>query len=212
MTDAPLAVLTNGSLLWQAEVRRALREADLLIPSLDAGDAESFEAINRPHESIQFDEMLEGLIRCREEFPGAYWLEVFLLAGPFATDLAVDRLVGCVRRIGPDRVQVNTATRPPAEASAVRVPPERMHALARRFEPPAEVIADFRGVHARSEFRASRESVLEMLRRRPCSLEDIAAGLGLHRNEAVKFIEELDAEGTMDRQQVGQKVFYTTRS
>jgi wyosine [tRNA(Phe)-imidazoG37] synthetase (radical SAM superfamily) len=211
MTDTPVAVLTNGSLLWQEEVRRALRGADLLVPSLDAGDAEFFEAINRPHEAIDFAQMLEGLVRSREDFNGAYWLEVFLLDGSFAADSAVDRLGDCVRRIAPDRVQLNTATRPTAEASAVMLPPERMHELARRFDPPAEVIADFRGVHARSEFRASRDAVLEMLSRRPCTLEDIAAGLALHRNEAVKCIGELEAEGKLDKQQRGLSVFYAAR-
>jgi len=32
MTDVPVAVLTNGSLLWQKEVRRQLMDAHLVIP------------------------------------------------------------------------------------------------------------------------------------------------------------------------------------
>ncbi|NLF31431.1 MAG: radical SAM protein [Planctomycetes bacterium] len=185
MTDVPVAVLTNGSLLWQPEVRRQLAEAHLVIPSLDAGSAGMFKAVNRPHESIVFDRMLEGLIDLRREYHGACWLEVFLLAGHTAVDSEVDRIVECVRRIRPDRVQLNTATRPTAEDCAARVDRERMAELAGRFDPPAEVIADYRGVHARSDFQAGRQSVLEMIRRRPCSLDDIAAGLNMHRNEAV---------------------------
>jgi len=80
MTDVPVAVLTNGSLLWQEDVRRQLMDAHLVIPSLDAGQGAMFQAVNRPHESISFEQMLEGLIAFREEYYGEYWLEVFLLA------------------------------------------------------------------------------------------------------------------------------------
>jgi wyosine [tRNA(Phe)-imidazoG37] synthetase (radical SAM superfamily) len=208
MTDIPVAVLTNGSLLWQEEVRRQLMDAHLVIPSLDAGHASMFHAVNRPHESISFDRMLEGLIAFREEYYGEYWLEVFLLAGHTVIDSEIRKIVECVNRIKPDRVQLNTATRPTAEDYAVMVDRGRMGDLAKRFNPPAEVIADYRGVHAQSDFKAGRESVLEMIRRRPCSLDDVAAGLGMHRNEAIKYIEELDAAGLLTKQSSGGKLFY----
>ena len=38
ITDTPIAVLTNGSLLWQQTLRNQLSDAHLVIPSLDAGD------------------------------------------------------------------------------------------------------------------------------------------------------------------------------
>ena len=211
MTDIPVAVLTNGSLLWQKGVRRQLMDAHLVIPSLDAGHRSMFHAVNRPHESISFDRMLEGLIRFREEYYGEYWLEVFLLAGHTVIDSEIHKIVECVNRIKPDRVQLNTATRPTAEDYAVMVDSKRMADLARRFDPSAEVIADYRGIHARSDFAAGRDSVLEMIRRRPCSLEDVADGLGMHRNEAIKYVEELDAEGLLEKRSSGGKLFYSGR-
>lgn len=209
MTDIPVAVLTNGSLLWQEEIRRQLMDAHLVIPSLDAGHGSMFRAVNRPHESISFDRMLEGLIAFREEYYGEYWLEVFLLAGHTAVDSELERMADCVRRIKPDRVQLNTATRPPAEEYAVMVDSRRMRDLAVRFDPPAEVIADYRGVHAQSDFKAGRDSVLEMIQRRPCSLEDIADGLGMHRNEVIKYVDELDAKGLLEKRSSGGKLFYS---
>lgn len=209
MTDIPVAVLTNGSLLWRDEVRRQLMDAHLVIPSLDAGHSSLFQAINRPHESISFDRMLEGLIAFREEYYGEYWLEVFLLAGHTAMDSEISKIAECVGRIKPDRVQLNTATRPTAEEYAVMVDRGRMSDLAAGFDPPAEVIADYRGVHAQSDFKAGRNSVLEMIRRRPCSLEDIADGLGMHRNEAIKYVEELSTEGLIEKRSCGGRLFYS---
>ena len=65
MTDIPLAVLTNGSLFWQPEVRDAIRDVDILIPSLDAGDEMRFHHINRPHDAISFDLLMQGLVASR---------------------------------------------------------------------------------------------------------------------------------------------------
>ena len=208
MTDVPVAVLTNGSLLWDSAVRTQLMHADLVVPSLDASDEAVFQAVNRPHEDLSFERMLDGLIEFRQEFQGQYWLEVFLLAGHNVTVVEIEKLADCVRRIGPDRVQLNTVTRPPTEEYAVGVKQQRLKELAAEFDPPAEVIADFRGIHQQKEFAAGRESVLELLRRRPCSIDDIACGLSMHRNEAIKFVEELSAEKSIESTLTAGKLYY----
>ena len=142
MTAVPVAVLTNGSLLWQAEVRAEVALADVVLPSLDAPDAERFEFINRPHPNVTFERLVEGLAALRREFSGKYWLEVMLLGGYTSLPAQVRQLAEWARRIRPDRVQLNTAVRPPAEEYAMAVPPERLTELARLFEPAAEVIAE----------------------------------------------------------------------
>jgi len=208
MTDIPVAVLTNGSLLWQPEMRRQLSEADLIVPSLDAGDEAIFKAVNRPHEEIAFDTMLSGLVQLRRECRAQYWLEVFVLAGYTSVRREIEKLVRCVEMIEPDRVQLNTVARPPTESYAVGVARERMEKFAAMFTPHAEVIADFRGVHKNQEFTASREEVLGMLKRRPCSVDDIAEGLAMHRNEVVKYIEELLAKGNIEQSLVEGRTYY----
>jgi len=81
ITDIPVAMLTNGSLLWLPEVRNALKSADMVVPSLDAGSSQIFQYVNRPHPDITFSKMLQGLVEFRKDYGGQYWLEVFLLAG-----------------------------------------------------------------------------------------------------------------------------------
>jgi wyosine [tRNA(Phe)-imidazoG37] synthetase (radical SAM superfamily) len=210
MTDVPVAVLTNGSLLWQEEVRRQLMKADLVIPSLDAGDEGMFHLVNRPHEDVTFERMLSGLADFRREYRGAYWLEVFVLGALTAIKPDFAELARCVGRIGADRVQLNTVTRPPSASFAVGVSRRRLTELAATLDPPAEVIADFRAVHAQAQFAASREDVLDLLRRRPCSMDDIALGLGMHRNEVLKYLEDLSAEGLVLQTQVDGRLHYRT--
>jgi len=211
MTDIPLAVLTNGSLLWRQDVRDQLMQADLVIPSLDAGDEATFQAVNRPHEDITFESVLPGLVAFREEFRGQYWLEVMLLAGHTAMEASVKALAECARRIRPDRIQLNTVTRPPCEDFARGVRSDRLAELAKMFDPPAELIADFHGMCEPGEFAAGQREILEMLARRPCSIEDIAAGLGMHRNEVVKYVKDLADRGLAELSLAGGTVYYNTR-
>lgn len=208
LTDTPVAVLTNGSLLWQEEVRREIAGAQLIVPSLDAGDALLFEAVNRPAPKLSFDCMIEGLIALREEFSGMMWLEVFILGGYTAEVSEVNKINTWAKYIRPDRIQLNTATRPPAESFAIAVNQDRLEDLARLFEGKADVIADFLGVHGHTEFTATRETVLHLLERRPCSLDDIAEGLGIHRNEAVKYVEELLAKKEIESTRTENRTFY----
>jgi wyosine [tRNA(Phe)-imidazoG37] synthetase (radical SAM superfamily) len=208
MTNVPVAVLTNGSLLWQEDVRRQLMNADLVIPSLDAGDEAMFQLVNRPHEEIAFEQMLDGLVDFRHEFPRDYWLEVFILGAYTAIPGELAKLAECVERIKPDRIQLNTVTRPPAENYAFGVSSSRLARLASTFHAPAEAIADFRGVHGNSEFAAGREDILAMLQRRPCTVDDLADGLGMHRNEVIKYIEGLTAACLLEEARTEEKLYY----
>jgi wyosine [tRNA(Phe)-imidazoG37] synthetase (radical SAM superfamily) len=208
LTDIPIAVLTNGSLLDDWDVQWELSGADLVIPSLDAGHERSFRLVNRPHEGISFERMLKGLVSSRRRFHKPYWLEVFLLGGYTTSERELAEIRRCVELIQPDRVQLNTVTRPPAEDYAIAVPRGRLEEIAATFSPPAEVIAEFHSVQALEVGEASREEILQLLRRRPCSIDDIADGLGMHRNEVLKSVEHLNTEGLVEGSQVAGKSYY----
>jgi len=77
----PVAVLTNGTLLFDQTVRNALKEADVVLPSLDAATEDAFRKINRPPDSLKIDSYIQGLIDFRKEYKGKIWLEIFILPG-----------------------------------------------------------------------------------------------------------------------------------
>jgi wyosine [tRNA(Phe)-imidazoG37] synthetase (radical SAM superfamily) len=193
-TATPLAVLTNGSLLWDPQVRDSLREADLVIPSLDAGDERLFQYVNRPHDDIAFEKMVEGLVAFRQEFAKPIWLEVFLLGGVTAIDAEVQTIVHLVDQIKPDRVQLNTVARPPAEAFAIPVPDDQLRGFAAMFGDRAEVIAEPQGLPPEPGHPVTDEQMLALVARRPCTLRDIAEALGLHPAEALKRLGRLLGE------------------
>lgn len=115
MTDLPVAVITNGSLLYLPEVRRELAAADAVLPTLDAGTADLYRQINRPHPDITFERLVDGLIAFRQEYEGKLWVEVMLVQGLNDTEAALRDIAAVLRRIQPDEVHINLPTRPPAE-------------------------------------------------------------------------------------------------
>ncbi len=211
-TDIPVAIITNGSLLWDPSVRAACAKADIVMPSLDAADQPTFEAINRPHPSLKLDRIVDGLIAFRREFSGQMWLEVFVLDDVNSSDAHVAKLGELVARIQPDKVQLNTAVRPTADAGVRRVPEERMQQiqemLAAATGLAVEVVADYSRVHEQSRRSATPEDVLDTLKRRPCTADDLAAGMGLDRAVVDELIGVLVARGAVRPEEREAGVYY----
>jgi len=198
-TDKPVAVLTNGSLLWDRGVQDDLHDADVVMPSLDAGDARLFGYVNRPHGELDFERVVDGLIEFRAVFRKPIWLEVFLLSGVTGLKPEVEKIAALCRRIHPDRIQLNTVARPPAEDYAFPVSARLLTMFAGLFDPAAEVIAEaesFPGPDVREEIVPDGE-ILDLLRRRPSTVLGVSSGLGIHINEAVKRLESLAARGVI---------------
>ncbi len=207
-SGVPIALLTGGALLHLDEVRAACEPLALVLPSLDAGDEETFRRVNRPHPGLTLERLVDGLAALRREFRGQMWVEVFLVEGVNSSDQQVVRIRECIERIRPHRVQLNTAVRPPAEVLVGAVPEERLEQIREMLGGRAEVIAPATGLELPAEGRARKERVLDMLRRRPCTVQDIAVGLGVHRNEAAKCLRVLLDEGAVRRRQRLYDTYY----
>ena len=211
MTDIPVAVLTNGSLLWMGEVQEELMLADLVLPSLDAGDERLFRYVNRPHGDITFERMVDGLAAFTKRFPGKVWLEVLLLAGVTGLPSEVLKIAALARRIGALRVQLNTASRPPAEDFAVPLSIDQMRALKGCFPAPVDIIGENEGegAHVPAFAQARDVDILALLGRRPSTSADVASGLGIHETEALRRLDALIKAGKVTTVLVGGRTFYT---
>ena len=174
LTHIPIAIITNGTLLYDPAVRADCEKADVVLPSLDASDEQTFQKINRPHPDITLQKLIDGLIAFRRDFSGQIWLEVFLIEGVNSSDDQIQALKGLIERIAPDKVQLNTAVRPTAEPDVVRFDLDKLQEIALKLGPKAEVVADFAAHHVKETAEKGAEDILSMLKRRPCSLEDIA--------------------------------------
>lgn len=190
LTDKPIAVLTNGSLLFEKEVRDACALADVVMPTLAAHDEAGYRRVHRACPELTLERHVSGLKAFRREHETPMWLELFVLEGVNASDADRAAFAALLAEIGPDRIQINTAVRPTSEPGALSVSAEKLEAWARALGPKAEVIAEVPIGRAQSS-GMTQADVLALCRRRPCTLEQIADALGVHRNEVVKHVTSL---------------------
>ncbi len=177
MTDLPVAVITNGSLLYLPEVRQEVFAADAVLPTLDAGTAELYRKINRPHPELSFDRLVNGLETFREGYSGKLWVEVMLVRGMNDTPQALMDIAKILQRIEPDAVHINLPTRPPVE-TWVQPPTEEslMQAIA-ILGNIAEVVHPAEGSFDLSGYENVVDAVIGIITRHPMRQEELERAL-----------------------------------
>jgi wyosine [tRNA(Phe)-imidazoG37] synthetase (radical SAM superfamily) len=197
LTSISLAVLTNGSLFSLEEVRKALVGADVVIPSLDAVSDVTFQCLNRPHPSLNIKEIISGLIQFRNQYRGQIWLEVVFCRGINDDKGEIERLKGVIERIQPDRVQLNTPVRPPAEEFAYPLSTPQLEEIRKQLGEKAEILSEFAAPPG-EEFNSVKDTeILNLIKRRPCTTEDISKALGLRMDEVMKHLAYLTRTGSI---------------
>jgi wyosine [tRNA(Phe)-imidazoG37] synthetase (radical SAM superfamily) len=207
MSPIPVAVLTNGALLYLPEVRRELAVADIVLPSLDAAREETYRAINRPLPELSFESLLDGLTAFRREYQGQIWLEVMLLKGLNDTEAELTLLRRALQKIAPDKIQLNTAVRPVLEDSARPLDQAEMEATAATLGGPVEVIASFSRADIAGSPRQD-DDLVEMLSRRPMTAPDLAQALGLPLVQIVARLKRLQDSGRISHNRYHDEEFY----
>jgi wyosine [tRNA(Phe)-imidazoG37] synthetase (radical SAM superfamily) len=177
LTDLPVAVITNGSLLYLPEVRQELSAADAVLPTLDAGDAQLYRKINRPWPKLTFERLLDGLTAFRQVYHGKLWLEVMLVKGLNDTEDALRSIAAALRRIEPDQVHINLPIRPPAEPW-VQPPDETglMRATAILGD-IAQVVHPARGIFDLSGHNTLVDAIVSIIIRHPMREDELVRAL-----------------------------------
>jgi wyosine [tRNA(Phe)-imidazoG37] synthetase (radical SAM superfamily) len=185
MTSIPVAVITNGSLLYLPEVRQELLPADAVLPSLDAGSADLYRKIDRPHPELTFERFVKGLIAFRQEYRGKLWVEVMLVRGLNDTPQALWDIAKILQNIRPEAVHLNLPTRPPAE-TWIQPPTEEslLHAVA-ILGNIAEVVHPAEGSFDLSGCEDPLEAIVAIITRHPMRQEELERTLARWSSEQV---------------------------
>lgn len=204
------AILTCGALLSLPELRSELLEADVILPSLDAGSQSMFEKINRPNPNLNIDTYIKGLIDFRKEYKGQIWLEVFLLKGYNDSLEELDLLKKAILEIKPNIVQLNTLDRPGTVEGLVSMTKDELQQIKDYwFLPNVEIIAS---VDQRTDVGAYNTdiegTILSTIARRPCTLDDLHQVLGIHVNEINKYLGTLEVNNKIKSTTLDRGVFY----
>ncbi|MDY0132336.1 MAG: radical SAM protein [Desulforegulaceae bacterium] len=208
--NVKVCVLTNGTLFENKELRKDLLNADLVMPSLDSADKNSFLKINRPVKEIKVENYIKGLSDFKKEFKNRLELEIFIL--PDFNDSKEDilKLKSAVKQINPDLVLLNTLDRPGAikdlrpasEAELLKFKKEL------GFENTQIISKSIQRKNITSYRKDREEAIYGMIFRRPCTIDDLTEILGLHRNDIGKYLDVLVSQGQVEVEELERGVFY----
>ncbi len=204
----PLAVITNGSLLFRGEVRRDLNNADIVLPSLDAGDDATFQRINRPHPSLSFSQVIEGLKTFSREYRGAIWLEIMLIKNINDSLQQAEMVKDILSSIRVDKVQLNTIARPPADKESREVGSLELATIAQLIGKNCEVVTAFEKRVGTCSHHKWKESIMDILRRRSLSLDDIVRATGVSVLQAKRRLNSLVRENKITVVELNGQLFY----
>ncbi|MBO8160538.1 MAG: radical SAM protein [Thermosipho sp. (in: Bacteria)] len=202
LTNKKVVLITNGSLFFEEDVRNEVKNCDIIMPTLDAWDEESFRLINRPVGTITFEKMYNGLCELRKEFKGEIWLEVMLIKGVNDNYESLKKIKEKIDEINPDKVFVNVPIRPPAE-EWVKIPEEQNISLAKKILNASTIEK-----YAEGEFKTLNSNVYEaiigIIKRHPLRLEDIQRNF----KNSEKIIKKLFNDKNVEKCSYNGKIFF----
>ncbi|ACB85981.1 radical SAM protein [Natranaerobius thermophilus] len=228
ISNLPVAVITNGSLLDNPKVRQDLSRADLVMPSLDAATKDVFQKINCPHPDIEFSHMVEGISEFCDEFQGITWLETFLVDNINDDVDNLNKIVEMLMQIKTNKIHINTVARPPAMDN---VNPSwacdklRQKLIEAGKDSQRVEIAEPNNPNIKNESDGEsdyerqanlitkhddsiRAQIIKALKRRPCTLEDLTTVLQVHPQEIIKSLDALFNENQIESGYHHGTVFY----
>ena len=210
-TDFPrykVALLTNSTLFDQADVRCQVRDADVVMASLDAPSHTLFTRINRPHPQLDLNAIVDGLAAFRKMYAGRLLVEYFAVKGVNDASQALRRMKALVERIDPDGVLLNTLDRPAAEAWVQPIGSNQLKAISDFFE-DAEIVK-YRSTVCdkglRNEDMMAR--LVTTVRRRPYTIQDMSQIMGIDAEALQPVLDQLVASNQLTVKPMARGIFY----
>ncbi|MFW9898574.1 MAG: radical SAM protein [Candidatus Thorarchaeota archaeon] len=210
LSKKPICVITNGALLYNSEVSKALMLADVVLPSLDAGDEILFIKINRPHPSIKFDAVIQGFIDFKKRFRGKFWIEIMIMKGINDSKEDLLKIKEKIDLIKPDRIDINVPIRPPTE-NWVKIPDKSILPLLN------EIFGDFYDITfpeiGKFGFYSSdfEKEVFSIIERHPLRQEQILETFSsdsFNKDDILLRLEKLESQNKIEKIVYNNQIFW----
>lgn len=217
ITDIPVALLTNSSLLWQEDVIKDCMRVDYILPSLDAARDSTFKRINNPCEGLNIERIIDGLIKFTAGFKGKVWLEILFIKGVNDTDEELDAFMKVLPCIRIDEIHLNTVTRPPRQQDCRALSEDRLIEIAAKFETNIGIKTKVVGFSSKCKKEIYsqenvEERIIDILQRRPSTVEDISLSLGCNPERIRYHVDILVKKGLLEHVDIEGKDFYKCKS
>ena len=212
ITKIPIAVITNGALLYKQDVRKELILSDVVLPTLDAVEEKMFRIINRPHRDLKLKFIIEGMKKFRKEFSNQIWIEVMLVKDKNDSKEIAEAIKKILDEIKVDKTFINVPIRPPAE-SWVKIPSNERLAEAQRIL-NAESITHFDSLLIESVDREAspEDQILGITKRHPLREDQIMTLFpDLNEEEIKKMLNQMCEKGLLDIESYMNHRFWTAK-
>jgi len=183
--NAKTLILSNGSTIYDKNIFNTLLHFDTVKLSLDCVSEKCFKKLDRIHNGIDIEKIVESMITFSNTTKNQFVLEILFVKDLNDKEEEINLLYKAVKKINPSRVDIGTIDRPPAyEVKPVSF--ETLENIANIFEGINVNIAYKNRPKQTNSF--SEEEVISMLKRRPLTLEDIE---NLFDESSKKILEKL---------------------
>lgn len=211
--EVKLCLLTNSFSLTDENFLKELLPLDLIVPSLDGSNEEEFRKMNRPAENLRLAEIADGIARFKRISKTAMWLEIFIARGINDTRDSALRFRELVRKIAPDKVQLNTLDRPGTEHNVEIPPPETMNMMAEIIgeAAPVELVG---GCTAKKSEPVNlsteeyNEKIIAAVASRPCTAEDLALSLNFRIGNLEAYLRRMEKAGLLTSEKGPRGIYY----
>jgi len=206
----PIAVITNGSLVWREDVREDLSGADWVSLKVDSVLEPIWRRINRPVRSLRLSAILDGMLSFAESYRGRLMTETMLVQGLNDGEESLRQVAAFLARLRPARAYISVPTRPPAE-KWVHPPAEetvlRAHQIFASAVGEVELLIGYEG-DAFSATGDPREDLLRITAVHPMRREAVEALL-VRTGAGWEVVSRLVGEGLLVETEYEGRTFYT---
>ena len=205
----PVAVISNASLLWRAEVRENLLYAEAVSLKVDAVQEDVWHKINRPHGRLALDEVLAGMQTFAAMYAGKLLTETMLLANVNTAPAHLQACANFIAGLQPETAYLALPLRAPAE-DWVQAPEQAD--IARALEtfasifPRTSLMADLPDTGL-SDLLDPLQALLRTIKVHPMEAEEVQRYLQ-QNNIAEDLLKELLAHNRIHASTYRGKTFY----
>ncbi|OGI12340.1 MAG: hypothetical protein A2Y40_03460 [Candidatus Margulisbacteria bacterium GWF2_35_9] len=203
----PIVLITNSLLLRKKSVRKELENLDIIMPSLDAVSQDVFEAVNKPVKGIMITDVINGLIDFRKTYRGNIWLEILFCKGINDGINEIKKMKGIIKKINPDKIQLNTVARPPAYTNTGPLSFSELQTIADLLDNQKVEIIISKPSNRKGEPLTEIE-LINYLRRRPANFEEINLCFGEQTDITRTMLLDLQKSKKIEKYTYNNEVFF----
>ena len=165
-------ILSNGAKIGEEKTQEALMKFDTVKLSLDCASKRCLKRLDRSHDGIEVEKIKEGMLSFKAKFQNPLIIEILIVKGVNDSDAEIEALNSYLLTLNPTRIDIGTIDRPPAyRVEALSY--EELREISLKFDSSLSIYIASRKKVEKKPSSYSRDDILETIKKRPLTQEDI---------------------------------------